>query len=157
MENQTERREGEPPVNERNETPGRYSLTRRGRDPKEKIQEACKEINYKNLTVILAVGDYVINQVRSIKDVAKKWGLSFSSVQRAMSGKHEHSMGGRQYTQKRKSVEQPEKTTKKSKCVQERLSPQPGKEKTSTLRSTEPDGETTDSSQELPDVPWVSS
>ena len=138
-------------------TPRRYSLTGRGRDPEEKIQEACKEINYKNLTVILAVGDYVINQVRSIKDMAKKWGLSFSSVQHAMLGKREHSMGGRQYAQKRKSVEQPEKPTKKSKRVQERSSPQPGKEKTLTPRPTESDGGTTDNSQELPDVPWASS
>ena len=30
---------------------GRYVLTRRGKSPADKIQEACKEINYRNLVV----------------------------------------------------------------------------------------------------------
>ena len=157
MENHTKGREDEPPTNERNETPRRYALTGRGRDPKEKIQEACKEINYKNLTVLLAVGDYIVNQVKSIKEVAKKWGLSFSAVQRAMSGKHEHSMGGRQYAQKRKSMEQPEESTKRSKRLQEKSSPQPREEKAPTPNPAEMDGGSTDDSQELPDVLWASS
>ena len=65
----------------------KYMLSRKGKNPKEKIQEACKEINYRNLVVLIAVGDYVVNQARNIKEVAKKWGLSFSAIQRAMSRK----------------------------------------------------------------------
>ena len=65
----------------------KYKLSGKGKDPKEKIQEACKEINYRNLVVLIAVGDYVVNQARNIKEVTKKWGLSFSAIQRAMSRK----------------------------------------------------------------------
>ena len=64
-----------------------YMLSGKGKNPKEKIQEACKEINYRNLVVLIAVGDYVVNQARNIKKVTKKWGLSFSTIQRAMSRK----------------------------------------------------------------------
>ena len=62
-------------------------LSGKGKNPKEKIQEACKEINYRNLVVLITVGDYVVNQARNIKEVAKKWGLSFSAIQRVMSRK----------------------------------------------------------------------
>ena len=87
MEESTVRREDEPEGNKKSKTSNRYALTGRGWDPEERIQEACKEINYRNLIVLIAMGDYVVNQVKSIKDIAKKWGLSFSSIQRAMSGK----------------------------------------------------------------------
>ena len=106
MKEPTMSRDDEVDESDKNETFNRYALTGRGWDPEERIQEACKEINYQNLTVLLAVGDYVVNQVKSIKEVAKKWGLSFSSIQWAMSRKWEHSMGGWQYAQKRKSTEQ---------------------------------------------------
>ena len=62
-------------------------LSGKGKNPKEKIQEACKEINYRNLVVLIAVGDYVINQARNIKEDTKKWGLSFCTIQKAMSRK----------------------------------------------------------------------
>ena len=65
----------------------KYMLSGKGKNPEEKIQEACKEINYSNLVVFIAVGDYVVNQARNIKEVTKKWGLSFSTIQRAMSRK----------------------------------------------------------------------
>ena len=65
----------------------KYMLSGKGKNSKEKIQEACKEINYRNLVVLIAVGDYVVNQARNIKEVAKKWGLSFSTIQREMSRK----------------------------------------------------------------------
>ena len=62
----------------------KYMLSGKGKNPEEKIQEACKEINYRNLVVLIAVSNYVMNQARNIKEVAKKWGLSFSTIQRAM-------------------------------------------------------------------------
>ena len=65
----------------------KYMLSGKGKNPEEKIQESCKEINYRNLVVLIAVGDYVVNQARNIKEVTKKWGLSFSAIQRAMSRK----------------------------------------------------------------------
>ena len=78
-----------------NEYLRKYILTGKGKGPKEKIQEACKEINYRNLVVLIAVGDYVVNQAKNIKEIAREWGLSFSAVQWAMSRKWEHSVGGR--------------------------------------------------------------
>ena len=83
----------------------KYMLSGRGKSPEEKIQEACKEINDRNLVVLITVGDYVVNQAKNIKEVAKKWGLSFSTIQRAMSRKREHSVGGRQYAKKKKVKE----------------------------------------------------
>ena len=36
----------------------------------------------------------MINEAKNIQMVVKKWGLSFSVIQQAMSWKKEHSMGG---------------------------------------------------------------
>ena len=58
----------------------KYMLSGKGKNPKEKIHKACKEINYRNLVVLITVGDYVVNQARNIKEVAKKWGLLFSTI-----------------------------------------------------------------------------
>ena len=90
-------------------------LSGKGKNSKEKIQEACKEINYRNLVVLITVGDYVVNQARNVKEVAKKWGLLFSAIQRAMSRKREHSIGGRQYAKKKKAVEKQGDPVKRSK------------------------------------------
>ena len=83
----TEEGDGEPDESTVDEYFQKYMLSGKGKNPKEKIQEACKEINYRNLVVLIAVGDYVVNQARNIKEVTKKWGLSFSAIQRAMSRK----------------------------------------------------------------------
>ena len=77
----------EPNENSVDEYFQKYMLSGKEKNPEEKIQEACKEINYRNLVVLIAVSDYVINQARNIKEVAKKWGLSFSAIQRATSRK----------------------------------------------------------------------
>ena len=87
-------KEDKPDEENVNEYLKKYMLTGKGKDPEEKIQEACKEINYRNLVVLIAVGDYVVNQAKNIKEVTRKWGLSFSAVQQAMSRKREHSVGG---------------------------------------------------------------
>ena len=59
----------------------KYILTGKGKDSKVKINEVCKKINYQNLVVLIAVRDYVINKAKNIKEIAKKWELSFSSIQ----------------------------------------------------------------------------
>ena len=105
----------------------KYMLSGKGKNPEEKIQEACKEINYRNLVVLIAVSNYVVNQARNIKEVAKKWGLSFSPIQRVMSRKREHSAGGRQYAKKRKVIEKQGDSIKRSKWT----------EKKSTTKSAE--------------------
>ena len=82
-----EEKEDEPDEENVNEYFKKYMLTGKGKDPEEKIQEACKEINYWNLIILITVGDYVVNQAKNIKEVTRKWGLSFSTVQHAMSQK----------------------------------------------------------------------
>ena len=111
----TEEGDDEPNESSVDEYFQKYMLSGKGKNPEEKIQEACKEINYRNLVVLIAVGDYVVNQARNIKEVAKKWGLSFSAIQRAMSRKREHSVGGRQYAKKKKAIEKQGDPIKRSK------------------------------------------
>ena len=80
-----ERKDDEPSKGSKDKYFQRYMLTGKGKNPEEKVQQACKEINFWNLIVLIAVGNYIVNQARIIKKAAKKWGLSFSSIQRAMS------------------------------------------------------------------------
>ena len=84
VERTTEEGDDEPNENNVDEYFQKYMLSGKGKNPKEKIQEACKDINYRNLVVLITVSDYVINQARNIKEVAKKWGLLFSAIQRVM-------------------------------------------------------------------------
>ena len=102
--------------------------------------------------MLIAVRDCVINQARNIKEVAKKWGLSFSAVQRAMSRKQEHSIGGRQYIKRKKATEKQEGPAKQSKWTEEKCTTEPAE-----VRSPQPAEPSQDSSDstELPDVPWV--
>ena len=147
-----EEKDDEPEEENVNEYFRKYILTGKGKGPEEKIQEACKEINYRNLVTLIAVGDYIINQAKNIKEVAKKWGLSFSAVQQAMSRKWEHSVGGRQYAKRKKAVEKQEGPAKKNKWIEEKCTTGPAE-----VRSPQPAEPSHDSSDstELPDVPWV--
>ena len=108
-----EEREDEPDEENINEYFKKYILSGKGKGAEEKIQEACKEINYRILVVPITVGDYIVNKAKNIKEVTKKWGLSFSAVQHAMSCKKEHSVGGRQYA-KRKRMAEKQGSAKKS-------------------------------------------
>ena len=147
-----EKEDDEPKEESVNEYFRKYILTGKGKSPEDKIQEACKEINYQNLVMLIAVRDYVINQTKNIKEVAKKWGLSFSAVQRAMSRKWEHSIGGRQYAKRKETAEKQEGPAKKSKQIEEKRTTEPAE-----VRSPQPAEPSQDSSDstELPDIPWV--
>ena len=87
VEQATEEGDDEPNESTVDEYFQKYMLSGKGKNPKEKIQEACEEINYRNLVVLITVSNYVMNQARNIKEVTKKWGLLFSAIQRAMSRK----------------------------------------------------------------------
>ena len=152
VEQTTEEGDDEPNESSVDEYFQKYKLSGKGRSPEEKIQEACKEINYRNLVVLITVGDYIVNHARNIKGVTKKWGLSFSTIQRAMSRKHEHSIGGRQYAKKRKAVEKQGDSIKRSKRTEK------GTTESAEAKSTPPVETDQDSSDsmELPDVPWMS-
>ena len=56
----------------------KYVLSGKGETPKQKVNEAVKDINYHNMVVAITFGDRTINNVGSIRTVAEKWGLSFS-------------------------------------------------------------------------------
>ena len=141
-----EREDDEPSKGSKDKYFQRYMLTGEGKSPEEKVQEACKEINYRNLIVLIAIGDYVVNQARNIKEAAKKWGLSFSSIQRAMSQKREHSVGGRQYAKRKRVEEKPKGPAKKSKRMETKW--------TTEMVEAENSQDSLDST-ELPDVPWT--
>ena len=109
-----EEKEDEPDEENMDKYFKKYMLTGKGKGLEEKIQEACKEISYWNLIVLIAVRDYMVNKAKHIKEMTRKWGLSFSTVQRTMSHKKEHSVGGRQYTKRKRMAEKQEGPTKKS-------------------------------------------
>ena len=93
-----------------------------------------------------------MNQAKNIKEVAKKWGLSFSSVQWAMSRKRECSVGGRQYAKRKKAVEKQEGPAKTSKQIEEKCTTEPAE--VQSPQPAEPSQNSSDST-ELPDIPWV--
>ena len=148
----TEEKEDEPEEENVNEYFKKYILTGKGKGPEEKIQEACKEINYRNLVILIAVGDYIVNKAKNIKEVAKKWGLSFSAVQPAMSRKREHSVGSRQYAKGKRAAEKQEGPAKKSQWIEEKHTTEPVGVR--SLQLVEPSQDSSDST-ELPDVPWA--
>ena len=65
-------------------------MTGKGDTQEQKVNEAVKELNYHNMLVVIAVRDKTINNIESIRTVAEKWGLSYSIVQRVISGVKEH-------------------------------------------------------------------
>ena len=98
------------------------------------------------MIVLIAVGDYVVNQARNIKEVAKKWRLSFSSIQMAMSRKREHSVGGRQYAKRKRVEEKPKGPAKKSKRMEMK--------RTTEMVEAENSQDSSDNTV-LPDIPWT--
>ena len=147
-----EEKEDEPGEENVNEYFKKYVLTRKGKSSEEKIQETCKEINYLNLVILIAVGDYIVNKAKNIEEVAKKWGLSFSAVQHMMSRKRERSIGSRQYANRMKAAKKQEGPAKKSQRIEEKRTT-----KLPEVRSPRPEELSQDSSDstELPDVPWA--
>ena len=85
------------PETERTDSYQHYVMSGKGDTPEEKVNEAVKELNYHNMLVVIAVGDKTINNIGSIHTVAEKWGLSYSIIQRVISGMKDHHQGGRQY------------------------------------------------------------
>ena len=72
-------------------------MSGKGDTPEQKVNEVVKELNYHNMLAVIAVGDKTINNIGSICTVAEKWSLSYSIIQRAISGIKEHHQAGRQY------------------------------------------------------------
>ena len=62
----------------------------------EKVQGVQNTIGDHSMLLLLAIGDCVANN-RSQAEVAKKYRILKSRIQRMMSGKKEHKKGGKQY------------------------------------------------------------
>ena len=78
------------PETEKTDSYQHYIMTRKGDTLEQKVNEAVKDLNYHNILVVIVVRDKTINDIGSIHTVAEKWGLSYSIVQRAISGVKEH-------------------------------------------------------------------
>ena len=61
-----------------------------------KLQSTINSIGEQSALLLMAVGDCVVNK-KSQAEIARKYGIPRSRVQRAMSGKKEHKKGGKQY------------------------------------------------------------
>ena len=61
-----------------------------------KLQSIIKSIGDQSTLFLMAVGDCIVNK-RSQAEIATKYNISRSRIQRAMSGKKEHRKGGKQY------------------------------------------------------------
>ena len=155
------------PETERTDSYRHYVMTGKGDTPEQKVNKAVKELNYHNMLVVIAVGDKTINNIGSIQTVAENLGLSYSIVQRAISGVKEHCQGGRQYDKipgclQRRSRCRQDEPQAQNELDQEALpikKSKTGKGKSSRKTSgkkvqekkTEKDSS---SSDELPDVPF---
>ena len=72
------------------------------RESKEKkLQSTINSVGEQSALLLMAVRDCVVNK-KSQAEIARKYGIPRSRVQRAMSGKKEHKKGGKQYRQERK-------------------------------------------------------
>ena len=110
-----------------------YVLSGKGDTPEQKVNEAVKDLNYHNMLVVIVVGDKTINNVGSIHAVAEKWGLSYSIVQRAISGVKDHWQGGQQYD---KMASQPQRRSRHREDESDQETPPPKKSKTGKGKSS---------------------
>ena len=72
-----------------------------GENAEKKIQSIINSIGDQSALFLMAVGDCIVNK-KSQADVAMKYNIPRSKIQRAMSGKKEHRKGGKQYQQEKK-------------------------------------------------------
>ena len=61
-----------------------------------KYREECDPEVIQSALFLMAVGDCIVNK-KSQAEVATKYNIPRSRIQRAMSGKKEHQKGGKQY------------------------------------------------------------
>ena len=72
-----------------------------GENVEKKLQSVINSIGDQSTLFLMAVGDCIVNK-KSQAEVAVKYNISRSRIQRAMSGKKEHRKGGKQYQQEKK-------------------------------------------------------
>ena len=72
-----------------------------GENAEKKLQSIVNSIGDQSALFLMAVGDCIVNK-KSQAEVAMKYNIPRSKIQRAMSGKKEHRKGGKQYQQEKK-------------------------------------------------------
>ena len=72
-----------------------------GENAEKKLQSIVNSIGDQSTLFLMAVRDCIVNK-KSQAEIAKKYNISRSRIQWAMSGKKEHGKGGKQYQQERK-------------------------------------------------------
>ena len=72
-----------------------------GENVEKKLQSIINSIGDQSTLFLMAVGDCIVNK-KSQAEVAMKYNIPRSRIQRAMSGKKEHRKGGKQYQQEKK-------------------------------------------------------
>ena len=82
-----------------------------GEDVEKKLQSIVNSIGEQSTLFLMAVGDCIVNK-KSQAEIATKYNISRSKIQRAMSGKKEHRKGGKQYQQERKRKTSEEDSTR---------------------------------------------
>ena len=76
-----------------------------------KLQSVINNIGEQSALLLMAVRDCIVNK-KSQAEIAIKYNIPRSRVQRAMSGKKEHKKGGKQYQQERKRKTSEEDSTR---------------------------------------------
>ena len=72
-----------------------------GENAEKKLQSIINSIGDQSALFLMAVGDCIVNK-KSQAEVAMKYNIPKSKIQRAISGKKEHRKGGKQYQQEKK-------------------------------------------------------
>ena len=82
-----------------------------GENAEKKLQSIVNSIGDQSALFLMAVRDCIVNK-KSQAEIATKYNISRSRIQRAMSGKKEHKKGGKQYQQERKRKTSEEDSTR---------------------------------------------
>ena len=119
-----------------------------GENVEKKLQSIINSIGEQSTLLLMAVGDCIVNK-KSQAEIATKYNIPRSRIQRAMSGKKEHKKGGKQYRQERKRKTSEEDSTRslKSRRNEKEL------ERIDDKPTPDIEGQNSkDDSDELPDV-----
>ena len=82
-----------------------------GENAEKKLQSIINSIGDQSTLLLMAVRDCIVNK-KSQTEIATKYNIPRSRIQRAMSGKKEHKKGGKQYWQERKRKTSEEDSTR---------------------------------------------
>ena len=82
-----------------------------GENVEKKLQSIINGIGDQSTLFLMAVGDCIVNK-KSQAEVATKYNIPRSRIQRAMLGKKEHQKGGKQYQQEKKRKPSEEDSTR---------------------------------------------